>query len=82
MLHGHLCALLSVPHSPGVSLADLERFSAIAKSNDLIAEQAFKNLPAFPQFSAHIEYGKITLLKERASLAQSVLDTLMRAHTS
>lgn len=82
MLHGHLCALLSVPHSPGVSPADLDRFSAIAKSNDLTAEQALKNLPALPQFSATIEYGKIMLLKERTSLTQSVLDTLRQAHTS
>lgn len=82
MLHGHLCALLSVPHSPGVSPEDLERLSAVVKINALTAEQAMKNLPAFPQFSATIEYGKIMLLKERSSLAQSVLDTLRQAEKS
>ncbi|XP_057197470.1 thyroid adenoma-associated protein isoform X2 [Triplophysa rosa] len=82
MLHGHLCDLLSVPHTPGVSPEDPDRLSAVAKSNALTAEQAMKTLPAFPQFSATIEYGKIMLLKERSSLAQSVLDTLRQADTS
>ncbi|XP_073690332.1 tRNA (32-2'-O)-methyltransferase regulator THADA-like [Garra rufa] len=76
MLHGHLSVLISAKHSPGVSAADLDRLSAVAKSNGLVAERSLKALPALPQFSSTIEYAKISLLKERTSLAQNLLDTL------
>ncbi|RXN24870.1 thyroid adenoma-associated [Labeo rohita] len=76
MLHGHLSALGGVTHSPGVSAAELDRLSAVAKSNALVAERSMKALPALPQFSSTIEYAKISLLKERTSLAQILLDTL------
>ncbi|XP_065153408.1 thyroid adenoma-associated protein isoform X1 [Paramisgurnus dabryanus] len=82
MLHGHLSTLSGVPHSPGVSPADLDRLSAIANSNAVNAEQAMKTLPALPQFSATIEYGKIMLLKERSSLAQSIVHTLRQVDTA
>ncbi len=70
-----LC-LLRVTHSPDVSAAELDRLSAIAKSNALAAQSSMKALPALPQFSATIEYAKISLLKERTSLAHNLLDTL------
>uniref|UniRef100_A0A672QAP7 tRNA (32-2'-O)-methyltransferase regulator THADA n=2 Tax=Sinocyclocheilus grahami TaxID=75366 RepID=A0A672QAP7_SINGR len=76
MLHRHLSALVSVTHSPEVSAAELDRLSAIAKSNALAAQRSMKALPALPQFSATIEYAKISLLKERTSLALNLLDTL------
>uniref|UniRef100_A0A671MCS0 tRNA (32-2'-O)-methyltransferase regulator THADA n=2 Tax=Sinocyclocheilus anshuiensis TaxID=1608454 RepID=A0A671MCS0_9TELE len=76
MLHRHLSALVSVTHSPDVSAAELDRLSAIAKSNALAAQRSMKALPALPQFSATIEYAKISLRKERASLALNLLDTL------
>lgn len=76
MLHRHLSALLRVTHSPDVSAEELDRLSAIAKSNALAAQSSMKALPALPQFSATIEYAKISLLKERTSLAQNLLDTL------
>uniref|UniRef100_A0A8C2JIL3 tRNA (32-2'-O)-methyltransferase regulator THADA n=1 Tax=Cyprinus carpio TaxID=7962 RepID=A0A8C2JIL3_CYPCA len=76
MLHRHLSALISVTHSPDVSTTELDRLSAIAKSNALAAQRSMKGLPALPQFSATIEYAKISLLKERTSLALNLLDTL------
>lgn len=76
MLHGHLSALLRVAYVPGVSATELDRLSAIANSNFLTAQRSMKALPALPQFSATIEYAKITLLNERTSLAQNLLDTL------
>ncbi|XP_016392695.1 thyroid adenoma-associated protein homolog isoform X1 [Sinocyclocheilus rhinocerous] len=76
MLHRHLSALVSVTHSPDVSAAELDRLSAIAKSNALAAQHSTKALPALPQFSATIEYAKISLRKERTSLALNLLDTL------
>uniref|UniRef100_A0A8C1ZX48 tRNA (32-2'-O)-methyltransferase regulator THADA n=1 Tax=Cyprinus carpio TaxID=7962 RepID=A0A8C1ZX48_CYPCA len=76
MLHRHLSALVSVTHSLDVSTAELDRLSAIAKSNALAAQRSMKGLPALPQFSATIEYAKISLLKERTSLALNLLDTL------
>ncbi|XP_067277498.1 thyroid adenoma-associated protein isoform X2 [Pseudorasbora parva] len=78
MLHGHLSALLRVEYLPGVSATELDRLSAIASSNSLTAERSMKALAALPQFSATIQYAKITLLKERTSLAQNLLDTLTR----
>ncbi|XP_052428210.1 thyroid adenoma-associated protein homolog isoform X1 [Carassius gibelio] len=76
MLHRHLSALISVTHSPDVSITELDRLSAIAKSNALAAQRSMDALPALPQFSATIEYAKISLLKERTSLALNLLDTL------
>ncbi|XP_056128449.1 thyroid adenoma-associated protein isoform X2 [Rhinichthys klamathensis goyatoka] len=76
MLHGHLSALLRVAYSPGVRATELDRLSAIANSNFLTAQSSMKALPALFQFSATIVYGKTTLLKERTSLAQSLLETL------
>ncbi|XP_051504268.1 thyroid adenoma-associated protein homolog isoform X2 [Myxocyprinus asiaticus] len=82
MLHGHLSALLSVPLSPGVSPAELDRLAAIANHNALAVQQAMKALPTLPQFSATIEYAKIVLLQERTSLAQNLQKTLRQVDTS
>ncbi|KTF76650.1 hypothetical protein cypCar_00029061 [Cyprinus carpio] len=76
MFHGHLSAFIKVTHSPGVGAAELDRLSVIAKSNNLAAQRSMKALSALPQASAPIEYAKISLLKERTSLAQNLLDTL------
>jgi len=76
MLHGHLSALLRVAYSPGVRATELDRLSAIANSNFVTAQSSMKALPVLFQFSATIVYGKTTLLKERTSLARSLLETL------
>lgn len=74
MLHRHLSTLLRVT-SPGISTTELDRLSAIANHNTLVALRSVETLPALPQFSATLKYTKITLLKERSSLAQKLLTT-------
>ncbi|XP_043112091.1 thyroid adenoma-associated protein isoform X3 [Puntigrus tetrazona] len=74
MLHGHLSVLVRATRSPDASSAELDRLSAVAKSNALAAQRSMSALPALPQFAATVEYAKISLLKERTSLAQNLLD--------
>ncbi|XP_027005873.2 thyroid adenoma-associated protein isoform X1 [Tachysurus fulvidraco] len=76
LLHRHLCALLTVPSSLSLCPAELDRFSTIAGANADSARRALSSLPALPQFSATIEYAKMTLLNERATLTQNVLATI------
>lgn len=76
LLHRHLCALLTVPSSLSLCPAELDRFSTIAGANADSARRALRSLPALPQFSATIEYAKMTLLNERATLTQNVLATI------
>ncbi|KAF7710664.1 hypothetical protein HF521_009536 [Silurus meridionalis] len=78
LLHRHLCALSAAPGSPTFCPADLDRISATADANADSARRAMSSLPALPQFSATIEHAKLTLLNERATLAQNVLATIMR----
>ncbi|MCI4376608.1 hypothetical protein PGIGA_G00190450 [Pangasianodon gigas] len=78
LLHRHLCALSTVPGSPTLCPAELERLSAIAGANADSARRAMSSLPALPQFSATIEHAKLTLLNERATLTQNVLATIRR----
>ncbi|KAI5606893.1 thyroid adenoma-associated protein [Silurus asotus] len=78
LLHRHLCALSAAPGSPTFCPADLDRISATADANADSARRAMSSLPALPQFSATIEHAKLTLLNERATLAQNVLATIRR----
>ncbi|KAL6487447.1 hypothetical protein MHYP_G00040730 [Metynnis hypsauchen] len=73
LLHTHLRALSTVPSAPAVCPAELARLSTIVDANTQSAERALGALPALPQFSATIEHAKLTVLKERATLAQNVL---------
>lgn len=73
LLHRHLCALSMLPGSPTLCLAELERLSALADANAAFSRQAMSSLPALPQFSATMEYAKLTLLIERATLTQNIL---------
>lgn len=76
LLHRHLCALSTVPGSPHLCPAELDRFTAIASANAELARKALSSLPALPQFSATIEHAKLTLLNERATLSQNALTTI------
>ncbi|XP_053476778.1 thyroid adenoma-associated protein [Ictalurus furcatus] len=78
LLHRHLCVLSTVPGSPSLCPAELDRFSAIAGAYADSARRATSSLPVLPQFSATIEHAKLSLLNERAMLAQNVLSTIRR----
>lgn len=78
LLHRHLCVLSTVPGSPSLCPAELDRFSAIAGAYADSALRATSSLPVLPQFSATIEHAKLSLLNERARLAQNVLSTMRR----
>ncbi|XP_072533812.1 thyroid adenoma-associated protein [Salminus brasiliensis] len=82
LLHAHLCALSTAPSSPAAHLTELDRLSFIANANAQSAREALAALPALPQFSATIEHAKLTVLMERATLAQNVLTTLRRTDLS
>lgn len=82
LLHKHLCALSTLPISLGLRPAELDRFSNIAGANADSARKALCSLPALPQFSATIEYAKLALLNERATLTQNVLETIRQKISS
>ncbi|XP_053357978.1 thyroid adenoma-associated protein [Clarias gariepinus] len=76
LLHRHLCALFTASDSPTLCPAELDRLSALACAYADSAQQAMNSLPVLPQFSATVEHAKLTLLNERATLAQNVLATI------
>lgn len=78
LLHRNLCTLSTVPGSPTLCPAELDHFAVIAGTNADSAQQAMSSLPALPQLSATMEHAKLTLMKERATLAQNVLATIRR----
>ncbi|KAI4873351.1 hypothetical protein NFI96_022035 [Prochilodus magdalenae] len=73
LLHTHLCALSTASSAPAMCPPELARLTATADAHAQSAEQALTTLPALPQFSATIEHAKLTVLKDRATLAQNVL---------
>ncbi|XP_066534782.1 thyroid adenoma-associated protein isoform X2 [Hoplias malabaricus] len=77
LLHTHLCALSTVTSLPACS-TELDRISALAEARARSAGRALTALPEQPQFSATIEHAKLTVLKERATLAQKVLATFQK----
>lgn len=80
LLHKHLCALSMVPCSPAVNPTELDRLAAIADVNARAAGLALDGLPPLPQFSATTEHAKLSVLKERATLAQNILATYKQAY--
>lgn len=82
LLHRHLCALSTVPGSPTLGLAELDRCAALASVNADSARRAMSSLPTLPQFSATVEHAKLTVLNERATLAKNVLETIRRKTAS
>lgn len=78
LLHRHLHTLSTLSGSPTLCPTELDRLSAIAGANADSARRAMSSLPVLPQFSATMEHARLTLLNERATLAQNVLATVGR----
>lgn len=68
--------LASGPPPPGVAPAELLRLSELAHRRAQASERALGELPALPQFSATLEHARLSVQKERAHLALSVLALL------
>ncbi|XP_062851967.1 thyroid adenoma-associated protein [Trichomycterus rosablanca] len=73
LLHKHLCALYIKPSLLTLPPDKLDHLSATADAKVSYAQRELDALPTLPQFSTTIEHAKLTLLNERASLAQNIL---------
>ncbi|XP_035387280.1 thyroid adenoma-associated protein isoform X1 [Electrophorus electricus] len=78
LLHQHLLTLSVAPGSPAPCQAEVKHLSTAADSHACAVQRAMDALPALPQFTATTEYTKLTLLSERAKLAQSALAVFKR----
>uniref|UniRef100_A0A8B9RME6 tRNA (32-2'-O)-methyltransferase regulator THADA n=1 Tax=Astyanax mexicanus TaxID=7994 RepID=A0A8B9RME6_ASTMX len=82
LLHTQLCALSTAPSLPAMHQTELDRLSSLANTKAQTAGQALAALSPLPQFSATIEHAKLSVLKERATLAQNIVAILRQKDLS